>query len=166
MVPAFPYLVTIELGDGWCGDDQGFERVHRIFSVQGTLEVQENGLSTLDVSMVNGEAHITHDIRRLNSANGSNTAGSNAVSNTPPKQRIAVYDSAHPQIASPKAYIVQRSRNGMFYAPGFINGHPVTFVVDTGAAFVSINNQTAILAGIKHGKPGTAMTANGNIRTL
>jgi len=56
--------------------------------------------------------------------------------------------------------------SGFFHADGSINGHPVRFLVDTGANTVAINTALAKSAGIDYlkGQPGTARTASGYAR--
>lgn len=50
--------------------------------------------------------------------------------------------------------------NGNYLVPGSINGHAVTFTVDTGASYLSISSGTAAAFGISgcalHGKSATA----------
>jgi len=56
--------------------------------------------------------------------------------------------------------------NGFFHADGSINGHPVRFLVDTGANTIAINTALAKSAGIDYlkGEPGVARTASGYAR--
>jgi len=56
--------------------------------------------------------------------------------------------------------------SGFFHADGSINGHPVRFLVDTGANTIAINTALARSAGIDYlkGQPGTARTASGYAR--
>ena len=54
--------------------------------------------------------------------------------------------------------------NGMYSTTGFINGHPVTFLVDTGATWIAMNVHQARSLGINFryiGKRGAVSTANG-----
>ena len=54
--------------------------------------------------------------------------------------------------------------NGMYSTTGFINGHPVRFLVDTGASSIAMNVHQARSLGINFryiGKRGSASTANG-----
>ena len=56
------------------------------------------------------------------------------------------------------------SVNGMYSTTGFINGHPVNFLVDTGASWIAMNVHQARSLGINFryiGKRGAASTANG-----
>lgn len=54
--------------------------------------------------------------------------------------------------------------NGMYSTTGFINGHPVNFLVDTGATWIAMNANQARSLGINFryiGKRGAVSTANG-----
>ena len=58
--------------------------------------------------------------------------------------------------------------NGMYLTVGSINGHPVNLLVDTGATYVAMNENTAKKLGIDYrliGQPGVASTASGQVRT-
>jgi aspartyl protease family protein len=57
--------------------------------------------------------------------------------------------------------IIPRSRNGHYYVAGTINGHPTTFMVDTGATTVAIDPRVARAAGVPKGYPSTFNTASG-----
>lgn len=53
---------------------------------------------------------------------------------------------------------------GMYLTAGFINGRPVTFLVDTGATWIAMNSHQARSLGINFryiGKRGMVSTANG-----
>jgi aspartyl protease family protein len=58
---------------------------------------------------------------------------------------------------------IERSRDQHFYVEGAINGHPVTFLVDTGASLVSVSNEFARTIGLAPGAPATFGTAAGPI---
>ena len=58
-------------------------------------------------------------------------------------------------------YVLPRSADNHYYVPGSINGHPVIFMVDTGATVTAIGARIARNAGIRAGESGQAMTANG-----
>ncbi|MEO7320421.1 MAG: retropepsin-like aspartic protease [Nitrosospira sp.] len=47
---------------------------------------------------------------------------------------------------------------------GKINGHPMDFMVDTGASTVSISRDIALNAHLPRGMPATFLTANGPVR--
>lgn len=59
--------------------------------------------------------------------------------------------------------VLQADPNGQFYANVYLNGFPVTALVDTGASTVAINADMARQIGIdyRQGRLGTANTANG-----
>lgn len=57
---------------------------------------------------------------------------------------------------------------GHFYADGMINGQPVHFLVDTGATMIALSGDQARRLGIdyrRNGRPGTAATAGGIVRS-
>ncbi len=58
---------------------------------------------------------------------------------------------------------IPRSRDGHFYAPGFVGGQPVIFLVDTGASYVTVSDEFARHAGLSGGTPTRFHTANGVI---
>ncbi len=59
---------------------------------------------------------------------------------------------------------ISRARDGHFYAQGYIQGKPVTFLVDTGASLVVVSEAFARDAGLAPGNPTTFKTANGELR--
>ncbi|MCX4189484.1 retroviral-like aspartic protease family protein [Methylophaga sp. OBS3] len=59
--------------------------------------------------------------------------------------------------------VLQRNRAGHYVAPGFINGHEVTFLLDTGATTISVPASVAEQAELQQGRPITVGTANGTI---
>ena len=61
--------------------------------------------------------------------------------------------------------VLQQNRGGHYVANGTINGHPVTFLLDTGATSVSVPASIARPLGLKRGAPLRANTANGTITT-
>lgn len=71
-----------------------------------------------------------------------------------------------PRVARPVAHsgepvVIERSHDQHFYVEGAINGHPVTFLVDTGASLVSIGETTASAIGLSAGVPAVFNTAAG-----
>lgn len=58
---------------------------------------------------------------------------------------------------------IPRSRDGHFYAPGFVGGRPVVFLIDTGASYVTVSQDFARHADISGGTPTRFRTANGVI---
>ena len=61
--------------------------------------------------------------------------------------------------------VLRQNRAGHYVANGAINGHPVTFLLDTGATSVSVPASVAHRLGLKRGAPLRASTANGTITT-
>lgn len=59
--------------------------------------------------------------------------------------------------------LIPRARDGHFYAPGFVNGKPVNFLVDTGASLVTVSESFARHAGLSTGVPTVFRTANGEL---
>jgi aspartyl protease family protein len=57
--------------------------------------------------------------------------------------------------------VLQRGRDGHYRAPGRIDGHPVDFLVDTGATEVAIPQALAGAIGLRAGRAFQAQTANG-----
>lgn len=56
---------------------------------------------------------------------------------------------------------LQRNSSGHYLAGGQINGRPVTFLLDTGATFVSVPAGLANELGLVRGRPSMVSTANG-----
>lgn len=61
--------------------------------------------------------------------------------------------------------VLQQNRAGHYVANGAINGHRVTFLLDTGATSVSVPASIAGPLGLKRGAPLRANTANGTVTT-
>ncbi len=61
--------------------------------------------------------------------------------------------------------VPRQNRAGHYLASGTINGHPVTFLLDTGATSVSVPASIASRMGLKRGAPLRANTANGVVTT-
>ncbi|MEP7371680.1 MAG: retropepsin-like aspartic protease [Nitrosospira sp.] len=59
--------------------------------------------------------------------------------------------------------VIPRSRDGHYYVRGAINGHPVDFMVDTGASTVSISHEIARNVHLPKGTPANFVTANGAV---
>ncbi|HUU74366.1 MAG TPA: retropepsin-like aspartic protease [Burkholderiales bacterium] len=59
--------------------------------------------------------------------------------------------------------VVPVARDGHYYLKGAVNGTPVTFLVDTGASYVSIGSDIAARANLPEGVAGLFGTANGRV---
>ena len=69
-----------------------------------------------------------------------------------------------PQVTGSGEVVLKRNRAGHFVARGEINGHPVTFLVDTGATQISVPQGLADKLGLERGLPVQLMTAGGPAR--
>jgi aspartyl protease family protein len=55
------------------------------------------------------------------------------------------------------------SRDGHYYVKGAINGVPLTYMIDTGASYVSVGEDFARAARLPQGTTGYFNTANGTV---
>ncbi|HKX56287.1 MAG TPA: TIGR02281 family clan AA aspartic protease [Xanthomonadales bacterium] len=62
------------------------------------------------------------------------------------------------------ALVLNRQRDGHYYAEGAINGSAVAFLVDTGASDVALSSAMARSLGLEFGPEITVMTAAGPVR--
>jgi len=60
--------------------------------------------------------------------------------------------------------VIEQGRDGHYQVDGQINGHDVTFMVDTGATDVAMSEEAARALGLDFGPPVTVMTAAGRSR--
>jgi aspartyl protease family protein len=63
-----------------------------------------------------------------------------------------------------KEIVLQRNSYGHYVSNGTINGHRVTFLLDTGASDIAIPEATANRIELKKGRSMIVKTANGNAR--
>ena len=63
-----------------------------------------------------------------------------------------------------KEIVLQRNSYGHYVSNGTINGHRVTFLLDTGASDIAIPESTADRIELKKGRSMVVKTANGNAR--
>jgi aspartyl protease family protein len=61
--------------------------------------------------------------------------------------------------------VLERNRQGHYVTSGEINGHPVVFLIDTGATGVAIPGELASRLGVRRGRPYNTVTANGVARS-
>jgi aspartyl protease family protein len=66
-----------------------------------------------------------------------------------------------PVITTNGEVVLQRNRDGHYVADGEINGHKVTFMVDTGATSVALSSRLARVIDVKRGAAIQVDTANG-----
>ncbi len=71
-----------------------------------------------------------------------------------------ILDAAEPG----KPLTLKRNRAGHFEAPGFINGHAVTFLLDTGATYVAVPAHLADELELEPGRSTWFHTANGRVK--
>ena len=69
------------------------------------------------------------------------------------------------QMSPGSELVLKRSRDGHYVFPGAINGHPVTFLLDTGATLVSVPAHLAGELGLEAGAHQRSITANGTVAT-
>ncbi len=72
---------------------------------------------------------------------------------------------ASPIAGDRPAVLIERERGGHYSARGEINGHPVLFMVDTGASNVSIPQRVARRIGLDSSRAQRSRTANGDVVT-
>ena len=71
--------------------------------------------------------------------------------------------STHILSSGEKEVVLKSSSYGHYIATGKINNKEVTFLVDTGASYVSVPERIAKNVGLKKGAPMLASTANGTV---
>jgi len=76
---------------------------------------------------------------------------------------LAPPPAAHVLGAGTREIAIPVARDGHYYLKGDINGVPLTFMVDTGATYVSVGARFATEAGLPQGIPGYFSTANGTV---
>lgn len=64
---------------------------------------------------------------------------------------------------SARELVLERNRLGHYLIPGTLNGHAVTFLLDTGATQISIPMSMAARIGLEAGAPSKVQTANGTV---
>ncbi len=74
--------------------------------------------------------------------------------------------AAEKPLAAPqgKGLSIRQSPDGHYYISGTTNGHPIVFLIDTGASMVSLSSHAARMAGIESCTPRQFSTANGLVQ--
>jgi aspartyl protease family protein len=75
-----------------------------------------------------------------------------------PNQQVLIQDKGTQRIV-----VLKRNRYGHYVTQGKINGHPATFLLDTGASDISIPAKIANKLKLKYGQEQRYQTANGMI---
>jgi aspartyl protease family protein len=70
---------------------------------------------------------------------------------------------AHALVDGRQEITIPASRDGHYYLKGAINGAPISFMIDTGATYVSVGDAFAKEAALPQGVPGMFSTANGSV---
>ena len=82
------------------------------------------------------------------------------------------FDMAIPEIGLPEQVVeggetrIRRSPDGHYWLRAEVNGHPASFLVDTGATLTAVSTETAEAAGLEPregGLPVRMQTANGSV---
>lgn len=77
-----------------------------------------------------------------------------------PNREVRIQQNADGQ----REVVLKRNRYGHYVATGAINGHSVTFLLDTGATDIAIPAHLREQLGLQQGAPITFYTANGIAR--
>jgi aspartyl protease family protein len=89
------------------------------------------------------------------------------LSRMDPRFELAVPEFGYPeQVVEGGETRVELARDGHFWLRGELNGHPASFLVDTGATLTAISAETAAAAGLEErsgGLPVRMQTANGPV---
>jgi len=89
------------------------------------------------------------------------------LSRMDPRFELAVPEFGYPeQLVEGGETRVELARDGHFWLRGELNGHPASFLVDTGATLTAISPETAAAAGLSErsgGLPVRMQTANGAV---
>ena len=70
-------------------------------------------------------------------------------------------EQLRPRVTASGELLIPRQPDGHFHVEGQVNGHPVRFLVDTGASQVTVTEAFARAAGLEGGQAVTFRTANG-----
>ncbi|MBQ73666.1 MAG: TIGR02281 family clan AA aspartic protease [Gammaproteobacteria bacterium] len=79
------------------------------------------------------------------------------------RQRNPNQDPESVMLAHSVEVDLKRNRKGHYVVTGTINSHPVELLLDTGATDVVVPEALADRLGLRRGRAGRAMTANGSV---
>lgn len=76
---------------------------------------------------------------------------------------MLLIDRAPHAVVGHEGRAVQREEDGLFYVRAAINGHPVRFLVDTGATAITLTAEDAVAAGVmpSHGRFNASLATAG-----
>lgn len=146
---------------------QGIKLIN-IHDNQATITITNTEGTTTQTTLRIGSAPITLDYAQPAPQTTSTTTHSSPSRITETSQNTTT-DTPSANVrrvcTTPLSLTLQSGRTGTFIADGYINGKKISFIIDTGATYVSISEEDAQRLGIQdYRRPNNAIsmrTANG-----